>query len=204
LQISLVIKALVPASTLFLAATLAVAQNSNQDSTQKPDQSVAEQDSLKHYVWTNDNIVSLRTPADLYQLEKEAREAAEALAQQRAIAERTSQPPLGVKLPATLEETEQAIKDSQDDIQDQKETIARLRKELDESPEEQRAEKTKEIDRRTAVLEASEKELKAFEDRRNELVKAAPVGAGTAVATKDVASASAGTSCKESGPACPN
>ena len=197
----IVIKALETTATILIAATVAVAQSPTPQTNRQLEQLAAAQDALKHHVWTNDDIVSLRSPADVYQIQKEAREAAEFLAQQRAKEELASKPPLDSKHPATLEETERAIKDSLEDIQDQKETLARLGKELDDSPEQEKAEKTKEIDRRTAVLQASENELKAFQDRRDELAKAA--AARQTDANKDVTSASAEPSCKEVGSACP-
>jgi hypothetical protein len=202
LRNSPILKALATVATVLLAAAAAVAQNPTPDTTHKPQQPAAQVD-LRPHVWTNDDIVLLRSPADIYQLEKEAQEAAEALAQERAKAELASKPPVDPKQPATLEETDRAIKESQEDIQDQKDTLARLRKELDESPENEKVEKAKEIDRRTAVLEASETELKTFQDRRTELAKATPATAAPPDAAKGVTSASAEPSCKDSGPACP-
>ena len=57
----------------------------------------------------------LRTPADNYQVEKEAKEAAEAEAAAKEAAHKAAgksekEPPLDIKLPATLEETEKMLK----------------------------------------------------------------------------------------------
>jgi chromosome segregation ATPase len=76
-------------------------------------------------------------------------------------------------LPNSFEEVERAINDCLEDVGDQKDTLARLSKELHEIPEDQRAERMKEIERRTAVLQESQKELKALQDRRDDLASRA-------------------------------
>jgi hypothetical protein len=94
-------------------------------------------------VWTEDNIVGLRQPVDIYLVQKQAQAAAEALAKVRKVAAEPYASSVKIKEPRTLEEVARAITDSLEDIDDQKATLARLNKELDESPEDQKAEKTK-------------------------------------------------------------
>jgi hypothetical protein len=123
-----------------------------------------------HKIWTNDDIVSLRSPADEYLMQKEAQATAEALAKLHHAAISTPEPSQETKpQPNSVEEAERAITNSLADIQDQQATLDRLSKELDESPEDQKSPKKKEIERRSAVLQESQKELKALQDRREDL-----------------------------------
>jgi hypothetical protein len=119
-------------------------------------------------VWTNDEVEVLRTPADSYQVEKEAKQAAEAEAAakeaaRKAAAKPEKETPLDIKLPATPEETEKMLKSVQDDIQEETVVLDRLQKELLDAPAEQKAEKQKEIDRLTASLENLRRDVKALQ-----------------------------------------
>jgi hypothetical protein len=119
-------------------------------------------------VWTNDEVIVLRTPADNYQVEKEAKGAAEAdaaakEAARKAAAKPEKEPPLDIKLPATTEETEKMLKGAQDDIQEEEVVLEKLQKELQDTPAEQKAEKQKEIDRLTASLENLRRDVKALQ-----------------------------------------
>ena len=120
-------------------------------------------------VWTNDEVVSLRTPADDYQVEKEAKEAADAKAAAKEAAIRAAlksekEPPPDIKLPATPEETEKMLKDTQDDIQEEMVILDKLRKELLDAPTEQQVDKQNEIDRLTASLRPLRRDAKALQD----------------------------------------
>jgi hypothetical protein len=143
------------------------AQNSQPASQQTPppDQPAAKQKK----VWTEEDVILLRTPADNYQVEKEARGAAEAEAAaeeaaRKAAAKPGKETPLDIKLPATSEETEKMLKSAQDDIQEETDVLDKLQKELLDAPAEQKAEKQKEIDRITASLETLRKDVKALQD----------------------------------------
>jgi hypothetical protein len=123
-----------------------------------------------HRIWTNEDLVALRTPADIYLLEKEALEAAEAAAaaakeaaDREAAANGQEQVP-GIKLPQTQEETEKMLKDTQADIQEESLALESLKNELPNTPTEQQAEKQKEIDRVTASLEKLKRDAQALED----------------------------------------
>ena len=120
-------------------------------------------------VWTNDEVVVLRTPADSYQVEKEAKEAAEAEAAAKVAAHKAAgksemEPPLDIKLPATSEETKKMLKSALDDIQEETIVLNKLQKEVLDAPTEQQTEKQKEIDRLTASLETLRRDVKALQD----------------------------------------
>jgi len=120
-------------------------------------------------VWTNDDVIVLRTPADIYLLEKEAREAAEEEAAAKdaalkATATPGKEPGLEIKLPDTPEETEKMLKNTQDDIQEETVVLDRLRKEFSDTPEEQQPEKQKEIDRLAGNLETLQRDVKLLQE----------------------------------------
>ena len=123
----------------------------------------------KRKIWTNDDVVTLRTPADQYQVDKEEKEAAEAAAAAkeaaiRAAAKSEKQPPLNIKLPDTPEETEKMLKDTQDDIQEVTVVRDKMVKELPDFPEEQQPGKQKEIDRLTETLVSLRRNARALQE----------------------------------------
>jgi len=129
------------------------------------DQSTAKQ----RKVWTNDDVILLRTPADIYLLEKEAKEAAEAEAASKdaalkAAAMSGNEPALDIKLPDTPEETEKMLKSSQADLQEETDVLGKLRKEVLDTPEEQQPEKQKQIDHLAGNLETLQRDVKALQE----------------------------------------
>jgi hypothetical protein len=123
----------------------------------------------KKKVWTNDDVVSLRTPADNYQLEQEQNAAAEAAATAKQAATRTAgksekQATLDTKLPDSIDETESMIKDTEDDIAGGTAILEKMRKEIESAPVAQQGEKQKQIDRLSASIESSRRNLKVLQD----------------------------------------
>jgi hypothetical protein len=119
-------------------------------------------------VWTNDDLESSRSPVDQYLVDKEAREAADA-AEAAAHAIASEQAMAGLKMPATVEETQRAIDDAQQDINDQNDALDRLNKELESAPAEQKAGIQRELDRHTTGVQTSQQELKALQDHLKQL-----------------------------------
>ncbi len=127
-------------------------------------------------VWTNDDVVVLRTPTDNYLAEKEAKRAAEAEAAakeaaRKADAKSDKELPLDIKLPATAEETEKMLKETQIDTQEDIDALDKLHKELLETPAEQQVEKQKEINRLTGNLETLQRDVKALQEHLQSLRK---------------------------------
>jgi 5,10-methylenetetrahydrofolate reductase len=110
---------------------------------------------------------------DQYLADKEAREAASA-AQAAADAILSQQLPLGIKMPATVEKTRQAISETLQDINDEKEAIDRLNKELESAPDEQKAGIQREIDRHTTGVQTSHQEMKALQGHLKQLNSKSP------------------------------
>ena len=124
-------------------------------------------------VWTNEDVVSLRTPADTYQAEKEAQAAveAEAVAKEAAHAALIRDAGLTIELPATAEETQRMIKTKQGEISDEQAGIERMNNELPSTPEDQKVAVQKEIDRVTADLQKDRVELEALQNHLQKLNK---------------------------------
>jgi MFS superfamily sulfate permease-like transporter len=119
-------------------------------------------------VWTNDDLESSRTPMDQYLVDKEAREAADA-AQASADAIASEKAMAELKTPATVEETQRAIQDTRQDINDQTDALDRLNKELASAPDVQKAGIQREIERHTTSVQTSQQELKALQDHVKQL-----------------------------------
>jgi chromosome segregation ATPase len=119
-------------------------------------------------VWTNDDVESARSPMDQYLVDKEAREAADA-AQAAADAIASEKALAVLKTPATVEETRRAIEDTQQDINDQKDALDRLNKELESAPDVQKAGIQREIDRHTTGVQTSQQDLKVLQDHLRQL-----------------------------------
>lgn len=124
-------------------------------------------------IWTNDDLVLLRTPADIYLEEKEAREAAEA----EAAAKLEAQPkdakevPSENNLPTSVEETQLFIKNKEQDISDDQSMLTSLNAELASAAEEQRKAKQKVIAIVAVELDRARNELKALQDHLADLQK---------------------------------
>ena len=121
-----------------------------------------------HKVWMNEDLIAMRTPADAYLLEKEARAAALAEAAMQAAsaksanhsAEPATQDLPHTKLPATIEETQRMIDEDLRDIDGEQAGLPQAQKDLDAAPEDQKAEKQKQLERLTKNLEVARTELK--------------------------------------------
>ena len=126
-----------------------------------------------HRVWTNDDVVLLRTPADNYQAEKEAREALEAAAAAKLAAQPkpAKEVPPEIKLPVSVEQTRLLIKNKEQDVSDDQASLLSLNAELLGVSEEQKKAKQREIEIVAAELDRARNELKALQDHLVELHK---------------------------------
>jgi predicted component of viral defense system (DUF524 family) len=124
-------------------------------------------------VWTNDELILLRTAADNYLEEKEARAASEAEAAAKLAAQpkASKDTPLEISLPTSIEETQLMIKNKKRDISDAQAVLASLNAELASVPEEQKKAKEKEINIVTGELDRAQSELKELQDHLLQLQK---------------------------------
>ncbi len=154
-------------------------QQNPQPSSQQPT-ATAQQAPKQRKVWTNEDLILLRTPADIYLLGKEAREAAEAEAEAAKIAAEgkpVMDAPLEIKLPTSIEETQLLLKNKEQEVADKQAALTSLKAELSDTSLALQPTKQKEIDTLAADLERAEKERKALQDNLEQLNK--PPGATT-------------------------
>ena len=144
-----------------LAISFPLAAQQTPESTAPAIQLPQSAEKQAHKVWTNDDLIELRTPADVYLLEKEARAAALAeAAKQAASAEPANQDLPRTKLPATIEETQRMIDEDLRDIDGEEAELPRAQKDLDAASQDRKAEKQKQLERLTKNLEVARTELK--------------------------------------------
>jgi len=132
--------------------------------------------SKKHRVWTNDDVISLRSPADTYLVEKESQEAAaaEVAAKKAALAKQINEAGLTLNLPSTSEETQRMIKAKQDQIRDLQDGMDRLNKDLPDAPPDRKPEMQKEIETFKGYLQKAQLELSILQDHLQDLAKTQP------------------------------
>lgn len=132
--------------------------------------------SKKHRVWTNDDVVSLRSPADTYLAEKEAQQAAHAeeAAKKLALAKQMKEAGVTLDLPSTSEETQRLIKAKQDQIRDFQDAIDRLNKDLPDALQDRKPEIQKEIETFKGYLQKAQLELSVLQDHFQDLAKTQP------------------------------
>ncbi len=167
-----------------LANPAALRQHQQQQSSQSPppqstqpepqQSSQSQQPTPKpRKIWTNEDVVLLRTPADVYQAEKEAREVAEAETEAKEASHARLIKDAGstIKVPATVEEAQRMIKAKEGQISDAESGIERMNNELPSTPEDQKAAVQKEIDRVTADLQKNRVELGVLQNHLQKLHK---------------------------------
>jgi septal ring factor EnvC (AmiA/AmiB activator) len=126
---------------------------------QKPEDSApAKTQTHQVKVWTNEDLIALRTPMDIYLLQKEAQAAGDAANSLMSCFAWNS--------PAvTPEETQKEIQDAQQAIHDNEEAIAQVKKELETGPDNLKARNEKELERLTSELKTSQDRLNALQEQ---------------------------------------
>ncbi len=140
-----------------------------------------------HKVWTNDDLASSLPPA------KGALSTVGAPADQDAQPKAAQAPPPNapapnIVAPKSLEEADKMVQQSTVFSNDEAMALAQKEKELQEAPEDKKAELQKEVEMHKRYLEDSRREVKAYQDKRKELEKKqnqAPGQSQTQNQTKD-------------------
>jgi DNA repair exonuclease SbcCD ATPase subunit len=127
-------------------------------------------------VWTNDDMPSLRSPADTYLAEKEAQESAdaEAATKRAELEKQIKRAGLTIDLPATAEETQRMIKSKQERIKELKDRLDQLNQSPLDAPENQKAANQRQIEEFTGDSEKLQLEVKVLQDHLQSLAKPAP------------------------------
>jgi hypothetical protein len=144
-------------------------QKTPQPSSQPPDPSAPKQKK----VWTNDDMPTLRTPADTYVEEKEAQEAAaaEAASKRAELEKQIKQAGLTIDLPPTAGETQRLIKSKQERVQELKDHLMVLTQSLPDAPEDLKAANQKQIEEFTGESQRLQMEIKVLQDHLQSLAK---------------------------------
>jgi len=133
-----------------------------------------------HKVWTEDNVTSLRTPADNYLDEKNA--AAEATAAAAGKQEKTSKPqapssaPPALSNPKSTADADRMIAWEERDIAAQQENVERLRTQLQEAPPEDRDGLQKVLAEKMYIIEQVKKERDDLLKQKKSLEKKTAAG----------------------------
>ncbi len=133
-----------------------------------------------HKVWTEDDLATVRTPADSYAEKETAQaQAAAAATQQPDAAKQTSAEPAKPSKVAPLahansvDDAEKKIAWEQRDIQGQQETIDRLQQELGQATPERKEHLQQLIEQHKQILAETRKEMAGLQDQKKQLEKPA-------------------------------
>ena len=132
-----------------------------------------------HKVWTDDEVGSLRSPADAYAEASEKQNAQASGAQESSTANQTATskeaqkgvPPPTLTNPKSLEEADKMIAWENRDIAAQEEFLDKLKQQIAEAPADQKERLTKLLAQRTQVLANTRNELKNLQTKKRELEK---------------------------------
>ena len=150
-----------------LVASFASAPQQSSPNDQGPPQSQSSASPPhKVKVWTNDDLVATRTPADNYLFAKEAQAAANAAAAMQTVLSCFA---FNAEPQPTQEETLKALQDAARSVNDDEAEVAEAQKELREAPDNLKAQDQAELDRRTASLNKAHQQLAVLEDRLRQL-----------------------------------
>lgn len=170
---------------LATTGTSSLAQDS-QDA--KPPQATAKDSSSapkKHKVWTDDEVSTLRTPADDYVEQKQAAETATAAAAAAAAEQAKSKPkpgrPVGgpsrLSNPKSPDDADRMIAWENRDVDAQQEYVDTLRTQLEQAAPEERERLEQKLTQRIQIVEDTKKERDALVAQKKELEKKAGPGA---------------------------
>jgi hypothetical protein len=134
-----------------------------------------------HKVWTEDDVASVRTPADTYvdQQQAAADTAATAAAQQEKAAqtEKHKGTPFALTNPKSLAEADKMIAWEENDLNAQQEYVEKVRKQVAEAGPEDRDRLEKYLAKRIAIVEEIKLERANLQKQKKELEKKAAAGA---------------------------
>ncbi|HEV2298923.1 MAG TPA: hypothetical protein VGR72_10440 [Candidatus Acidoferrales bacterium] len=190
LWLGAVMLALYPAGAVAQQAGQSSSGQAAQQPAAKQDQKTKPAPTKTAKVWTEDDISSVRTPADDYmdvertQTQAAAGAAADAAAKQKQTAA-TNPPqkgaPTALSNPKTTEDADKMIAWEQRDIDSQQEYLQKLQDQLATAPDDQKAHIQAWIDQEIKTIADTKKEQAGLESQKKDLEKkAAPASGGSA------------------------
>lgn len=150
-----------------------------------PDQKAKPAAAKSAKVWTEDDIASVRTPADDYmdQARAQASEAAAAAKQPQKVAVKPAQQagaPPALSNPKNAEDADKMIAWEQKDVNAQQQFIDQLKQQLDAAPADQRERLQKQLQDHIDNLAVTQKELQAVQTQKDALQKKSAPNSGSA------------------------
>jgi len=193
MKTSVLMSAIVALAVALGASSVVMAQDSSQKSAlpakhRKPTKP-REPAPKAHKVWTEDDLTTVRKPADIYADKEATRAEAAAGAQkqtddatQTAAAKPTKALPVAPLAHAnSVDDADKKIAWEQRDIEGQEEFIDRLQQELSEAPPDRREHLQKLIEEHNRILADTRKELAGLQAQKKELEKPAASNVTAAV-----------------------
>jgi len=171
---------LVSAAALGLSAP-AFAQGDSQKKT--PPAKQAKAAPKPHKVWTNDDVSSVRSPADAYMDTKYSQAAGTADSEQPAAAK--PKPHAGAPMlsnPKTVDDADKMIAWEKRDVDAQTEYVERLKKQIEEAPQEDKERLKKILQERIQILADTRGEMETLVQQKKELQKKPAANSNSAAA----------------------
>lgn len=136
-----------------------------------------------HKVWTNDDVNSVRSPADIYVDAKYTQAAGSAASEQPAAgkpAKHVASPALSN--PKTLGDADKMIAWEKRDVDAQTEYVELLKKQIEEAPQEDKERLKKVLQERIQILADTRGEMETLVEQKKELQKKAAANNNSAAA----------------------
>jgi len=156
------------------SASLAQSDSQNSGTTAKQHKQAAS----SHKVWTNDDLASVRSPADAYveakqqQAGKSGESVQTVSAKQPVASGHKVYPSAALSNPKTPADADRMIAWEERDISGQQDYLASLKKEIDEAPAGERKDRLLEVfQKRQQILADTQNELKNLQAKKQDLVK---------------------------------
>lgn len=170
-------------AALALAGSLSVQAQQSQTSDSQTQQ-VKPAPAKPATVWTDDNISSVRSAADVYAEQKKAADTAAAAARAASAAKPVPKPvtqdraPATLSNPKTVEDADGMIAWESRDIVAQQQFLQELQKRIDAAPPDQRARLQQDLQAHAQTLAETQKERDTLIAQKQQLEKKAPADSG--------------------------
>jgi hypothetical protein len=176
MKTNLLLAAVLTSSAMCGLSGAALAQNDAQEKTVPANQ--FKPAAKAHKVWTNDEVGTLRTPADAHIDEADRAKTESSAAKEKSAADNRpaaasvkSGPAPVFTNPKSVEDANKMIAWETRDIDAQQEFLVTLQKQIDEAPDDQKERLRKLMEERTQILASTRLEMKNVQSKKKDLEK---------------------------------
>lgn len=140
--------------------------------------------SRSHKVWTNDDVSSVRSPADIYVDAKYTTQAAGTAASKQPAAAKPAQnvAPPALSNPKTVDDADKMIAWEKRDVDAQTEYVELVKKQIEDAPQEDKERLKKVLQERIQILADTRSEMETLVEQKKKLQKKAAVNSNNAAA----------------------